>query len=290
MTTVAEVRRAIAEKFRNAGLETPDLDARILAGHALGLDYAALASIAHHQLEAGALRALEALAARRLGGEPVARITGIKEFWGLPLRITAATLVPRPETETLVEAALKLIDAAGPRTRALRIADLCTGSGALLLALLSELPNAVGIATDRSIAALAAARDNARQLKLDARAHFVACDFGAALAGGCNLIVVNPPYVASFDIPGLPAEVRHDPLIALDGGTDGLAYYRAVAADARRMLAPAGHIVVEIGIGQEAAVTALMRHRTGATGACGHNTAMTNEHCGQPKYRLDYRP
>ena len=96
MTTVAEVRRAIAEKFRNAGLETPDLDARILAGHALGLDHAALASIARHQLEAGALRALEALAARRLGGEPVARITGIKEFWGLPLRITAATLVPRP--------------------------------------------------------------------------------------------------------------------------------------------------------------------------------------------------
>ena len=147
----------------------------------------------------------------RLGGEPVARITGVKEFWGLPLRVTPATLVPRPDTETVVEAALAAIDAGGSRQRALRIADLGTGSGALLLALLSELPNAFGIATDLNVAALEAARDNARRHKLDTRAQFVACDFGAALGGGFDLVVVNPPYVAIGELAGLPAEVRHDP-------------------------------------------------------------------------------
>jgi release factor glutamine methyltransferase len=183
----------------------------------------------------------------------------MKEFWGLPLRITTATLVPRPETETVVEAALAAIDAAGPRARALRIADLGTGSGALLLALLSELPYAIGVGTDVSLAALAIAHDNAERFGLLPRAQFVVCDFGAALAGGFDLVVVNPPYIASGDIAALPPEVRHDPRLALDGGTDGLACYRAIATDARRLIAPAGHLVVELGIGQEAAVGALLR-------------------------------
>jgi release factor glutamine methyltransferase len=250
-------RRLIAAALRANGIGSPDLDARVLAGHVLKLDHAALAASADRALDGAQARTLEALAARRIGGEPVARITGVKEFWGLPLRVTAATLVPRPESETLVEAALSAIDAGGSRSRALRVADLGTGSGALLLALLTELPKAIGTATDVSVAALAAARDNARLLKLEARAHFVACDFGAALAGGFDLVVVNPPYIASGDIAGLPPEVRHDPRLALDGGADGLACYRAIAADARRLMAPAGHIVVELGIGQEAAVTAL---------------------------------
>lgn len=257
--TVGAARRLLASAFRARGIDTPELDARILASCALKLDHAALAGSPDRALGTEETRALEALAARRLAGEPVARITGIKEFWGLPLRITAATLVPRPETETLVEAALALLDAAGPRTRALRIADLGTGSGALLLALLSELPNALGVATDLSVAALATARDNAKQLKLGGRAHFIACDFGAALSGGCDLVVVNPPYVASSAIASLPAEVRQDPRLALDGGADGLACYRAIAADARRMLGPSGHIVVELGIGQDAAVAALFK-------------------------------
>lgn len=259
MATVADIRRALAERFRSAGLDSPDLDARILTGHALGLDHAALTSAANRSLSGDEARAIEALAARRLRGEPVARITGVKEFWGLPLQVSPATLVPRPETETVVEAALALIDAGGPRTRALRIADLGTGTGALLLALLAELPNAFGVATDISVAALNVARDNARRHNLDTRAQFVACDFGTALAGGFDLVVVNPPYIASADIAGLAAEVRCDPIQALDGGPDGLACYRAIATDARRLLAPTGHIVIELGIGQESDVAELLR-------------------------------
>ena len=259
MTTVAEIRRVLAGRFRSAGLDSPELDARVLTGQALGLDHAGLAAAPGRALDDEQVRALDGLAARRLAGEPVARLTGVKEFWGLPLRVSAATLVPRPETETIVEAALAAIDAGGPRQRALRIADLGTGSGALLLALLSELPNAFGVATDISVAALHTARDNARQLKLDARARFVACDFGAALAGGCDLVVVNPPYIATGDIAGLPPEVRHDPRLALDGGADGLACYRSIAADAQRLIAPAGHIVLELGIGLLDEVVAMFR-------------------------------
>jgi release factor glutamine methyltransferase len=257
--TLGAARHLLADALRAKRIDTPELDARLLAGHALNLDHAALTASADRTLDGAEMRELEALAARRIGGEPVARITGVKEFWGLPLRVTAATLVPRPDTETLVEAALAAIDSGGSRARALRVADLGTGSGALLLALLTELPNAFGTATDISAAALVAARDNARHLKLDARARFVACDFGAALKGDFDLVVVNPPYIASGDIPGLPAEVRHDPRLALDGGADGLACYRAIAPDAQRLMAPAGHIVVELGIGQEAAVAALFK-------------------------------
>jgi release factor glutamine methyltransferase len=257
--TVGAARRLLADAFRAKGNDTPDLDARILMGHALKLDHAALAADAGRALGGEDVRAIADLAARRIAGEPVARIVGVKEFWGLPLRISEATLVPRPETETLVEAALELIDAGGPRSRALRIADLGTGSGALLFALLSELPDATGVATDISVAALNMARANARDLKFDARARFVACDFGEALAGGYDLIVVNPPYVATGDIARLPPEVRHDPIRALDGGENGLSCYRAIAADAPRLLKPGGHMIVELGAGQDAAVTTLFR-------------------------------
>ena len=132
--TIAQTRRALAQAFREAGIESPDLDARLLVGHALRLDHTGLTVESERQLDADALQRLSALAARRLAREPVARILGEKEFWGLSLRLNGATLVPRPETETVVEAALDAIDATGPRTRALRIADLGTGSGAILLA------------------------------------------------------------------------------------------------------------------------------------------------------------
>jgi release factor glutamine methyltransferase len=255
--TVAEVRRALAAKFRAIGLDTPDLDARILVGHALTLDHAALAAAATRKLGAGEESGIFALASRRLAGEPVARILGYKEFWSLPLRIDAATLVPRPETETVVEAALAALDAGGPRARKLRIADLGTGSGALVLALLSELPNAFGVGTDTSSKALAVARDNARRLA-SARARFVACDMAAALRGPFDAIVSNPPYIASGDIATLAPGVRDfDPHLALDGGTDGLDFYRAIAAAAPALLAPGGVLVVELGIGQAEPVARL---------------------------------
>ncbi len=255
-TSIAAARRALAGRFATACLDTPDLEARVLLGHALGLDHAALVANAGRSIDRDEMRRLSELTARRLAGEPVARIIGVKEFWGLPFRLSAATLVPRPDTETVVEAALAALDGDGARTRPLRIADLGTGSGALLLALLSELPNAVGIGTDLSPPALATARENAARLGLAKRATFVACDFGAALAG-LDLVVSNPPYIPTSDIAALPAEVRHDPVLALDGGHDGLAAYRAIAADARRLLGPGGHLAVELGAGMTGPVSQL---------------------------------
>jgi len=159
----------------------------------------------------------------------------------------------------VVEAALAAIDSACPRTRALRIADLGTGSGALLIALLTELPNAAGIGTDVSREAVAAARDNAGRLGVTARTEFTVCDFGAGLTGIFDLVVSNPPYVASADIDALSPEVRHDPRRALDGGADGLDCYRAIAGQAPRLLKANGDLVVELGIGQEPAVATLFR-------------------------------
>jgi release factor glutamine methyltransferase len=248
--TVAQARRALAEQFRAANIESSELDARILIGHALGLDHAALAAGATEQVPDAAASRIGEFAARRLAGEPVARIVGHKEFWGLPFIVTPAVLVPRPDTETVVELALALLD--GPRTRSLRIADLGSGSGAILLALLSEFPNANGTGADIDPDALAVARANAQALRLGARASFVECDYGAALTGPFDLIVSNPPYVKSADIATLAREVReHDPRHALDGGADGLEAYRTIAADAPRLLAPEGFLVVEIGAEQQ---------------------------------------
>jgi release factor glutamine methyltransferase len=253
--TIGRARREVAERLHAHGLDTPELDARLLVGHALGLDHRALTVESARVLTRPETDRLGADVARRLGHEPVARIVGRKEFWSLPLRITSAVLVPRPETETVVEAAL----AAVARTCAARIADIGVGSGAILLALLSELPHAVGIGTDRDTGALEVARRNAEHLGLAGRAAFVACDFGAALAGSCDLVVSNPPYIATPDIATLAPEVRDfDPRGALDGGSDGLTAYRAIAADACRLLAPGGWLVVEVGIGQADAVTALL--------------------------------
>ena len=256
--TISGARRMLTEKFRAAGLDSPELDARILVGHALSLDHTALAAAGARILDAGESKAIATLAGRRLAREPVARIVGSKEFWSLMLHIDATTLVPRPETETVVEAALAAIDASGPRTRDLRIADFGTGSGALLLALLTELPNAIGVGTDTSLGALCSARDNARRLQL-ARAAFVACDMGTALRGPFDLIVSNPPYIASSEIAALPPEVRDfDPRPALDGGADGLDCYRSIAAAAPALLKPTGALVVELGAGQALAVSALL--------------------------------
>jgi len=252
VSSIADARRALAAQFRNAGLDSPELDARILLGHALGMDHTALVAAATQPLAASATAAIAGLAARRLAGEPVARIVGAKEFWGLSFIVTPAVLVPRPETETVVELALALIDRQGRRALALRIADLGTGSGAILLALLSELPNARGVGTDIDPQALAVARRNAEALGLAARARFLGGDYASALQGPFDLVVSNPPYVARREIEGLAPEVcDHDPPHALDGGTDGLAAYRAIAADAPRLLGPDGRLVVEIGAGQE---------------------------------------
>jgi release factor glutamine methyltransferase len=255
--TVAEARRALASTLRAAGVESPELDARLLIGHALALDHAGLIAAEGRTLDAMQEQAVATVTRRRLEREPVARIVGRKEFWSLPLEIGAATLVPRPETETVVTAALAAIDQRGPRSAPLRMLDIGTGSGALILALVSELPNAFGIGTDVSRGALAVARRNAHHLGLQ-RAMFVACNMADALRGSFDLVVSNPPYVAAADIAGLDPEVRDfEPRAALDGGADGLAAYRALAATAPALLAPGGALVVELGIGQATPVGAL---------------------------------
>jgi release factor glutamine methyltransferase len=265
--SIDAARRRLARRFRAHGLEAPALDARILVGHALGLDHTGLAAQANRVLTPEEAGAIAELSARRLAREPVARIRGEKEFWGLPFKLNSETLLPRPETETVVEAALAALDRDNRKSHALRIVDLGTGSGALLLALLSGLPRAGGIGTDISVAALQCARDNAAALGLSARASFVACDYGAALGAPADLLVSNPPYVAHADIAGLQAEVRDfDPRRALDGGADGFDGYRTIASDARRLLAPKGILVVELGQGQHAAVTAIFA-ATGLEGA-----------------------
>jgi release factor glutamine methyltransferase len=257
--TVESARRALTMRLRAGAIDAPEVDARILVGAVLGLDLTGVITAASRLLTSDEATRLDELAGRRLAGEPVARILGAKEFWGLPLQLSAATLVPRSDTETLVELALEILRAAPDPNRRLRIADIGTGSGAILLALLSELPQALGIGTDLSVAALRTARFNAVCLGLAERAHFVACDFLAALSGPFDLVLSNPPYVRTEDIAGLAREVReHDPHQALDGGADGLDAYRALIPQAARLLAPGGSLIVEVGDGQSGDVQGLM--------------------------------
>jgi release factor glutamine methyltransferase len=198
---------------------------------------------------------INALAARRLKREPVSRILGQKEFWSIALAITPDVLVPRPETETVVEGALDFVVRGGLRMEKLRILDIGTGSGALLLALLRELPNATGTGTDISTGALKVARENAARCGVEGRCTFVVCDIASVVEGPFDLLVSNPPYIAHNEITSLAPEVKnYDPTVALDGGDDGLAAYRAIAADAKRLLAPGARMFVELGAGQEAAV------------------------------------
>ena len=257
--TVETARRALTARFKSSAIESAELDARLLVGEVLGLDLTGLITAAHRQLTPGQSTRLEEFARRRLKGEPVARILGHKEFWGLPLTLSPATLVPRPDTETVVELALEMLRAGGALNRELRIADLGTGSGAILLALLSELPNARGFGTDIAEAALQTAATNAANAGLAKRATFVACDYASGLSGAFDLIVSNPPYIRSADIADLAAEVRqYDPPAALDGGADGLSAYRALIPQAARLLALGAALVVEAGVGQSGQIEGLM--------------------------------
>jgi release factor glutamine methyltransferase len=257
--TVEAVRRALTARFKSGAIDSPELDTRVLLGAVLGLDLTGLIASANRPLTADESIRLENFARRRLAGEPAARIIGVGEFWGLPLKLSPATLVPRPDTETVVELALELLRAAPHPNQRLRIADIATGSGAILLALLSELPDAYGVGTDISEEALQTARHNTADLGLAARAGFVACDYAAALSGTFDLIVSNPPYIRSADIEGLSTEVReHDPKAALDGGADGLCAYRALIPQTAKLLAARGALVVEVGQGQSDDVEGLM--------------------------------
>jgi release factor glutamine methyltransferase len=257
--TIEAARRMLTARLRTDTIDSAELDARILVGAVLSLDLTGMIAAAERRITTAEAARLEDAARRRVAGEPVARIVGSREFWGLTLRLSAATLVPRPDTETVVELALEMLRPPADPERRLRIADIGTGSGAILLALLSELPDAYGVGTDINVAALQTASGNAVQLEMASRAAFVACDYAAALSGAFDLIVSNPPYIRSADIPGLSIEVRdYDPLDALDGGTDGLDAYRALIPQAARLLAPGGALVVEAGHGQSGEIQGLI--------------------------------
>lgn len=256
--SVSEALDYVAQSFRTSGIEEPDADARVLIGRALHVDRARLIAQSDRVLESREITVISALVTRRLRREPVSRILGQKEFWSLSISVTPDVLVPRPETETVVEAALDFVMRGGLRLEKLRILDIGTGSGALLVALLNELPNAAGTGTDVSSAALDVARTNAVRCRVDSRCDFVVCDIASGVEGPFDLIVSNPPYIAHDEIVTLAPEVRdYDPQVALDGGRDGLDAYRSIAGDAKRILAPGGRLFVELGVGQNEQVRVL---------------------------------
>ncbi len=254
MTTIAALLDEASAALAAAGFDEPRRRARRIVAAALGLSASEVFAFAERESD-GAAR-VAAVLDRVLAHEPLSRILGSREFWGLDLALSADAFDPRPESETVVEAVLRHLP---DRTAPYRFLDLGTGSGCLLLALLSECRAARGVGVDVAPGAAAAAAANAAALGLAGRARFVVGDWAAALAAEFDAVVANPPYIASGDIALLPREVaEHDPRRALDGGADGLAAYRAIARDLPRLLAPDGLFACEIGAGQGAAVAAIL--------------------------------
>ncbi|NEU11814.1 peptide chain release factor N(5)-glutamine methyltransferase [Methylobacterium sp. BTF04] len=252
-TSRTDALKAIAQAFADHGIGATD--ARFLVLDVLGIGTTDLILGGDEPLGVEGAGRLGSAVERRLAGEPVARIVGAWEFWGLPFGLSPDTLIPRPDTETLVEAALALhLD----RRRSLRVLDLGTGSGCILVALLTERPLSFGIGLDRSLGALKQARINAFANGVGERAAFVNADWSAGLSGPFDLVVSNPPYIASAAIPGLDAEVRlHDPTAALDGGADGLDAYRCIVEQVAAgpvCLDQGAAIVFEVGYDQADAV------------------------------------
>ena len=246
----------IAARLAAAGVENARAEAWLLLAAATGRERAALLAGAPEALGTEQQARLDELVRRRLAREPLAYILGAKEFWSLRLEVGPAVLIPRPETETVVEAVLAQL---ADRKRPLRLLDLGVGSGCLLLALLSELPQATGLGVDDSPGALALARRNAERLGLAARAEFRHGRWGAGLRERFDVIVANPPYVAARDWDDLQPEIRQfEPKAALVAGPDGLAAYRALAPDCARLLAQGGLCALEIGFGQGDAIAALL--------------------------------
>jgi protein-(glutamine-N5) methyltransferase, release factor-specific len=244
---VAELRRAFAEK----GIDTAGLDARLLVGGLLDLDATALVIRAGDRVDPDRARAVRTAMAERLAGRPVHRILGAREFHGLLLHLSPDTLEPRPDTETLVEAALPIMREVVAVRGACRIVDLGIGTGAVGLALVAACPQATCLGIDIAPGAVATATENAERLGLSGRYTAQAGNWLENISGSFDVIVSNPPYIRTEDLAELAPEVRlHDPLAALDGGQDGLVAYREIAAQAPRSLADDGVVLVEIGIGQ----------------------------------------
>jgi release factor glutamine methyltransferase len=279
--TFAKAFAKTAGLLRQAGIDMPELDARLLLCHAAGLTHEAYIARAQGDLGTAAAARLEALIARRLERQPVSRILGLREFYGRAFLVDRHTLDPRPDTESLIEAALDLVDKGGLRNQPLKLLDLGTGTGCILITLLAELLKGCGLGTDISTGALALAAANAKRLGVSDRASFVSCDWLDGIAGKFDLILSNPPYIPSAEIAALPGEVaRHDPRAALDGGPDGLDAYRRIAAHAGQILAPNGRSLVEIGSEQAEAVVEIFNQ----AGLCLDGTrAVKRDLAGRPR-------
>jgi release factor glutamine methyltransferase len=253
--------RDTAVALTAAGIDNTRFEARLLLAHASGVAIEWLVAHGRDPAPTAVAETLRGLTARRIRREPMAYVVGEREFWGLPFKVSPAVLVPRPDSETLIEAALALMV---DRTAPWRIVDLGVGSGCLLLTLLREFPGAQGVGMDASAAALEVTRANAEALGVAARLRLVEGDWrqpgwAERLGGPFDLLVSNPPYIETAAIAGLMPDVaRFEPHLALDGGVDGFAAYRAIAAEAGGLVAPGGRVLIEAGEGQALGISALL--------------------------------
>ena len=252
--TILKLIRWTEERFKKEGLPTPRLDAEVLLAESLGMDRVGLYTHFDQPLQTAELARFKKLIRRRMAHEPLTYITGKREFWSLPFKITPDVLIPRPETEGLVEEALRLLADPERCGRGCRILEIGTGSGAIIIALAKELPSASLVATDFSEKALALARENAAAIGVGERIQFLHGDLFAPLEqkSPFDLILSNPPYISRSEFASLPPEVRDfEPRIALDGGEDGLTFFRRALPRVGRYLQPAGWFLTEIGAGQD---------------------------------------
>ena len=268
-----QLRAALARATRTlaaAGVDNPRLDAALLLAEALGSSRDRLLGIPDRPLARPERAAYDRLIGRRQRREPLSHVIGRREFHGLTFQVSAAVLDPRPDSESLIEAAL----AEFPAASAPRLVDLGCGSGCLMLSLLAKLPGAFGLGIDLSPAAIDIAGTNARQLGLASRAVFAVSDWAGAVAGRFDLILCNPPYIASAVLPTLAPEVAlHEPRLALDGGADGLGAYRRILPDLPRLLARTGVAVLECGHGQAADIEGLAQAQGLVLSRTGHDLA-----------------
>ncbi len=264
MTTVGGALATGARRLGESGSDTPGLDARLLMEWASGWSAARLIAASQDELDADVGKRFRQAVDERAGGRPVARIVGFKEFWGLDFELGDATLVPRPDTEALVASVLSRIGGARSEWRG-SICDLGTGSGAILVALLSELPAANGVGVDLAAAAIDTARRNGDRHGVSGRVEWICGDYADVPRERFDIVVSNPPYVAADEFPDLALEVRvHDPHLALNGGTDGLNAYRTIAARLPQLIQPGGFAALELGVGQADSVIELTsRHGLG---------------------------
>ncbi len=275
---------AARKQLRDVGLDTPDLDARLLVEWVTGATRLDLISPPEKLIDEERVAALRSALERRAAGEPVHRIIGRREFFGLPFRLSAATLEPRPDTEVLVELVIPALEALAGQNSTLELLDMGTGTGAIVISLLHRFEHAHGIGLDMADGALAMARINAVANGVGDRFAALKSDWFQYVSGRFHLIVSNPPYIPHEDIAGLSREVReHDPLAALDGGADGLNFYRALAQKAADHLYKSGMVAVEIGAGQFQDVEALFESAGfslagDASDLGGHRRAMLFAH------------